>query len=62
MTFEWTELSQKAADEARQHIMADPCNCNDCGDTYNRGDLLNHFGDSFLVCKNCIELYSLLYK
>ena len=62
MSFDWSELSKEVSDEARKHIMADPHSCDDCGDTYNRGDLLMHFGDSFLVCKNCIELYGHLYK
>ena len=62
LKFNWSELSKEDADEARKHIMADPCDCNDCGDICNRGDLLNHFGDSFLVCKKCIELYGILYK
>ena len=62
LSFDWSKLSKKAKDEARIHIMADPCDCSDCGDVYNRGDLLNHFGDSFLVCKNCVELYGQLYK
>ena len=62
LSFDWSKLSKEVKDEARIHIMADPCDCNDCGDVYNRGDLLNHFGDSFLVCKNCIELYGQLYK
>ena len=61
-SFDWSKLSNKASDEAYKHIMDDPCDCNDCGDTYNRGDLRNHFGDAFLVCKKCIGTYSLLYK
>ena len=62
MSFDWSKLSEKAKNETYNYIMADPCDCDDCGDTYNRGDLLNHFGDKFLVCKNCINAYNHLFK
>ena len=62
LSFDWSKLSKQAADEAYKHIMDDPYPCDDCGDTYNRGDLLNHFRDKFIVCKRCIESYSKLYK
>lgn len=62
MGFDWSRLSKGAADEARKHIMADPRPCDDCGDTYNRGDLFNHFRDKFLVCKRCIEAYGKIFK
>ena len=62
MSFDWSELSEEAANAARKHIMEDPCKCADCADVYNRNDLLNHFGDSFLVCKKCVESYGHIYK
>ncbi len=62
LSFDWEKLSKKAKDEARKHIMADPYSCDDCSDIYNRGDLLNHFGDKFLVCKKCVDSYSHIYK
>ena len=62
LSFDWSKFSPEVAEQHHKHIMEDPHNCDDCGDTYNRNDLLKQFGDNFLVCKNCVELYGQLYK
>lgn len=48
--------------EARKHILADPYPCDDCGDTYNKNDLINHFRQGYKICRNCINEYFLIYK
>ena len=60
--FDWSKYNTKPTEEHRKHILADPYPCDDCGDTYNKGDLINHFGTRHKICRNCIQEYSKLYK
>ena len=41
--------------------MVDPTSCDGCSDVYEKDDLIHHFKDKFLVCKNCIDEYRQLY-
>ena len=60
--FDWSKYSKKCAKEQWDHIMEDPYPCDDCCDTYNKGDLINHFGTGHKICRNCIDEYGRLYR
>jgi hypothetical protein len=62
LTFKWSELSELAKKEAREHILSNPYPCDDCGDTYNKDDLIDHFRQGYKICKNCIDEYILIHK
>tara|TARA_R100001594_G_scaffold124845_1_gene161730 strand:+ start:52 stop:204 length:153 start_codon:yes stop_codon:yes gene_type:complete len=49
-------------DEVLEKIERNPYPCDDCGEIYDKSDLRHHFGDKFLVCIKCVELYQELYK
>ena len=44
-----------------EYIYLDPKGCDDCGDIYNKADLINHFGHGYLVCRKCIDDYHVRY-
>ena len=50
--FDWSQYNKRSTQEAIKHIMGNPFNCADCGDTYNKDDLIKHFGTKYLICKN----------
>ena len=65
-SFEWADYKEHTHKRYRDHIMANPYQCDECGDTYNKADLykLNR-GDliknntrilfkSARICKNCL--------
>ncbi len=60
--FDWSKYSPENRKIFRKHIMSDPYPCDDCGDIYNKGDLINHFGSGHKICRNCIDEYHRLYK
>ncbi len=50
--FEWSEYKEHHHKRMRKHIMADPYQCDECGDTYNKDDLFIMKSKRF--CKNCL--------
>ena len=58
----WSDCSKKVIKERRDYIMENPYPCDDCGDTYNKNDLINHFRQGYKICKNCIDEYFETYK
>ena len=61
MTFDWSKLSEKEAKDSYDYLLANPYDCDDCGDLYNKDDLIRHFDTGHRVCRNCIDLYHKLY-
>ena len=55
--FDWSKLNEKPARECREHIRANPYPCDDCGNIYNKDDLIDHFGSGYKICRNCIDDY-----
>ena len=53
--FDWAKYSNPS--DLKDHIMANPYPCDDCGDTYNKDDLINHFRTRHKICRNCIDEY-----
>ena len=60
--FDWSKYNIKPNEEHRNYIMENPYPCDDCGYTYHKDDLINHFGTRHKICRNCIQDYSKLYK
>ena len=54
--FDWSKYNIKCAKEQRDHIMENPYECDECGDIYNKGDLVNSY-PKHLICRNCIDEY-----
>ena len=54
--FDWSKHGATAQGCA-DHILANPYACDDCGDTYNKDDLIKHFRTRHLICRNCIDYY-----
>jgi len=50
--FEWSEYKKHHHERLRKHIMADPYQCDECGDTYNKKDLFKLNRD--FLCRNCL--------
>ena len=50
--FEWSNYKIKNHDRMRKHIRKDPYGCDECGDTYNRDDLIKI--QATRVCRNCV--------
>ena len=50
--FEWSNYKKHLHKGMWKHIMKDPYGCDECGDTYNRNDLIKIQADR--VCKNCL--------
>ena len=60
--FDWSKIPKgEYADQLRRDILKKPYPCDDCGDTYNKDNLIKHFGTKHLICKNCIDDYHRLY-
>ena len=59
--FKWDDWTKEGQEYFRQHINKDPYGCGDCGDVYNKDDLIRHFDTGHRVCRNCIDLYNKLY-
>ena len=55
--FDWSKLNIKPEKESKDHIMKNPHPCDDCGDIYNKDDLINHFRTRHKICRNCIDEY-----
>ena len=56
--FNWEDYNPKLHKELADHINENPYECDDCGDTYNKDDLINHFRTRHKICRNCIDEYS----
>ena len=50
--FDWSNYKKKTHKRLQEHIMKDPYACDECGDTYNRNDLIKL--QTTRVCKNCL--------
>ena len=50
--FDWSNYSISTHKRLQEHIMKDPYNCDRCGDTYNRKDLIKLQAER--ACKNCL--------
>ena len=51
--FEWSKYSKESQESIGKYINENPYECDECGDTYNKNDLIK-FGISY-VCKNCTD-------
>ena len=58
--FDWSKHGATAQDRA-DHVNANPYDCDDCCDTYNKDDLIKHFRTNHLICRNCIDEYHKIY-
>ena len=50
--FKWSNYKQHLHKRMIDYIMKDPYGCDNCGDTYNKGDL--HKMKKQRICKNCL--------
>mgnify|MGYP003139197410 CR=1 FL=1 len=51
--FEWGNVNIKDRKWMVEYIMENPYQCDDCGDTYNKNDLIKYGNEH--ICPNCID-------
>ena len=56
--FKWSNYNAKGKKFHIKHIMANPHECDECGDLYNKVDLISSL-PKHLICRNCIDEYYL---
>ena len=53
--FDWSKYNIRTTKECRDYIMENPFECNECGETNNKYDLIEY--NNKYICRNCIDEY-----